>query len=94
VYACYRNEGNEAKAIKCVYLGTELPLTYIRIETFFKKPIGRNDIEDTLQKLDKLEQGELRSVTAQVLKTTTNLKGIADDLKDGTWLGHLIDVTS
>jgi hypothetical protein len=55
--------------------GTELPLTYIRTETFFKKLIGRNDIEDALQKLDKLEQGELRTVTAQVLKTTT--RGVA-----------------
>jgi hypothetical protein len=64
--------------------GTELPLTYLRTETFFKKLIGRNDIEDALQKLDKLEQGELRSVTAQILKTTSELRGVADDLKDAT----------
>ena len=37
--------------------------------------MGRNDIEDALQRLDKLEQGELRTVTAQVLKTTSDLKG-------------------
>jgi TATA-binding protein-associated factor Taf7 len=54
--------------------GAMLPLTYIRTETFFKKLIGRNEIEDALQKLDKLEQGELRSATAQVLKTTSNIK--------------------
>jgi hypothetical protein len=42
----------------------------IRAETFLKKLIGRKDIEDALQRLDKLEQGELRTVTAQVLKTT------------------------
>jgi ribosomal protein S21 len=35
---------------------------------------GRNDIEDALRRLDKLEQGELRTVTAQVLKTTSDLK--------------------
>ncbi|KAN0127782.1 hypothetical protein V8E53_014395, partial [Lactarius tabidus] len=53
-----------------------------RSKTFFKKLIGRNDIEDSLQKLDKLEQGELRSVTAQIFKTTSELRGVADDLKD------------
>ena len=41
--------------------------------------MGRNDIGDALQKLDKLEQGELRTVAAQVLKT-------AFDIKDGAWL--------
>ncbi|KAN0141638.1 hypothetical protein V8E53_000100, partial [Lactarius tabidus] len=55
-----------------------------RSKTFFKKLIRRNDIEDALQKLDKLEQGELRSVTAQILKTTSDLRGIAGDLKDAT----------
>jgi hypothetical protein len=64
--------------------GAELPLAYIRTETFFKKLIGRNEIEDALQKLDKLEQGELRSVTAQVLRTINGLRGVADDLKDAT----------
>ena len=41
---------------------------------FLKKLIGKKDIEDTLQRLDKLEQGELCTVTAQVLKTTSDLK--------------------
>ncbi|KAN0127784.1 hypothetical protein V8E53_014397 [Lactarius tabidus] len=50
-----------------------------QMKTFLKKLIGRKDIEDTLQRLDKLEQGELRTVTARVLKTTS-------DLKDGVWL--------
>jgi hypothetical protein len=45
--------------------------------------VGRKDIEDALQKLDKLEQGELRVVAAQVLKVT-------GDIKDGTSLDHLI----
>jgi TATA-binding protein-associated factor Taf7 len=61
--------------------GTELPLTYIRTETFFKKLIGRNEIEDALQKLDKLEQGELRTVTSQVLKTTCDIRDVANELK-------------
>ena len=37
--------------------------------------MGRNDIEDALRKLDKLEQGELRSVAAQMFKTTCGIKG-------------------
>ncbi|KAH9015126.1 ankyrin repeat-containing domain protein [Lactarius deliciosus] len=45
-----------------------------RTKTFFKKLVGRTDIEDALQKLDKLEQGELRTVIAQVLKATSDIK--------------------
>ena len=56
---------------------TSLSSTYFRIEKFFKKLVGRTDIEDALHKMDKLEQGELHSVAAQVLKVT-------NDIKDGT----------
>ncbi|KAN0141646.1 hypothetical protein V8E53_000108 [Lactarius tabidus] len=52
-----------------------------RSKTFLKKLIGRNDIQDSLQKLEKLEQGELRTVTAQVLKTTSDLKDDAKETK-------------
>ncbi|KAH9015523.1 hypothetical protein EDB84DRAFT_1443404 [Lactarius hengduanensis] len=48
-----------------------------RTKTFFKRLAGRTDVEDALRRLDKLEQGELRTVAAQVLKTT-------GDIKDGT----------
>ena len=53
------------------------PFTYIRKESFLKKLVRQTDIEDALQRLDKLEQGALRTVTAQVLKATS-------DIKDGT----------
>jgi hypothetical protein len=33
-----------------------------------------NDIEDALQRLDKLEQGELRTVIAQVARDASGLK--------------------
>ena len=33
-----------------------------------------NDIEDALLRLDKLEQGELRTVIAQVARDTSGLK--------------------
>ena len=62
----------------------ELPPLMLRLEKFLKKLIGRKDIEDALQRLEKLEQGELRTVTAQVLKTTSDLKGATSDIKDGT----------
>ncbi|KAI9434642.1 hypothetical protein H4582DRAFT_2130978, partial [Lactarius indigo] len=55
-----------------------------RKKTFLKRLVGRNDIEDALVKLDKLEQGELRMVSAQVLKTTSNLKDTTNDIKDVT----------
>ncbi|KAH8980209.1 hypothetical protein EDB86DRAFT_3248075 [Lactarius hatsudake] len=53
-----------------------------RWKTFLKKLLGNNDIEDALLKLDKLEQGELRMVTVQVLKNTSNIKDATSELKD------------
>ena len=53
-------------------------------ETFVQKLVGRNEIEDALLKLDKLEQGELRTVSAQLLKTTSDLKDVASEIKDAT----------
>ncbi|KAH8999644.1 hypothetical protein EDB86DRAFT_3242654 [Lactarius hatsudake] len=47
-----------------------------------KKLLGKNDIEDALLKLDKLEQGELCMVTVQVLKNTSNIKDATSELKD------------
>ena len=44
------------------------------LETFLKKVAGMNDVEDALQRLDKLEQGELRTVIAQVARDTSGLK--------------------
>ncbi|KAH9006675.1 hypothetical protein EDB84DRAFT_1447597 [Lactarius hengduanensis] len=55
-----------------------------RKKTFLKRLVGRNDVEDALLKLDKLEQGELRMVSAQVLKDTSDLKDATNDLKDVT----------
>ncbi|KAH9012612.1 hypothetical protein EDB83DRAFT_329050 [Lactarius deliciosus] len=55
-----------------------------RKKTFLKKLVGRNDIEDALLRLDKLEQGELRTVSVRVLKTTNDLKDAKSDIKDVT----------
>ncbi|KAH9015531.1 hypothetical protein EDB84DRAFT_1582161 [Lactarius hengduanensis] len=62
----------------------ERSLAEIGPETFLKRLVGRNDVEDALLKLDKLEQGELRMVSAQVLKDTSDLKDATNDLKDVT----------
>ena len=92
MYACYRDEGDEAKANEWVHLLCQASPTYVRVETFLNKLIGRKDIEDALQRLDKLEQGELRTVTAQVLKTTSDLKDATSDLRGATEV--LKDATS
>ncbi|KAI9434649.1 hypothetical protein H4582DRAFT_762083 [Lactarius indigo] len=63
-----------------------------RKKTFLKRLVGRNDIEDALVKLDKLEQGELQMVSAQVLKTTSDLKDTTNDIKDVT--SDIKDATS
>ncbi|KAH9008479.1 hypothetical protein EDB84DRAFT_92310 [Lactarius hengduanensis] len=55
-----------------------------RKKTFLKRLVGRNDVEDALLRLDKLEQGELRMISAQVLKDTSDLKDATNDLKDVT----------
>ncbi|KAI9434706.1 hypothetical protein H4582DRAFT_764263 [Lactarius indigo] len=41
-----------------------------RAKKFFKKLVGRRDIEDALQKLDRLTQDEARMATAEVLRLT------------------------
>ncbi|KAH9052834.1 hypothetical protein EDB87DRAFT_1825936 [Lactarius vividus] len=63
-----------------------------RKRTLLKKLVGRNDIEDALVRLDKLEQGELRMVSARVLKATSDLKDTTSDIKDAT--SDIKDVTS
>ncbi|KAH8977684.1 ankyrin repeat-containing domain protein [Lactarius hatsudake] len=63
-----------------------------RKKTFFKKFVGRNDIEDALLRLDKLEQGELCTVSTQVLKNTSDLKDTTSDIKDAT--SDIKDVTT
>ncbi|KAH8986080.1 hypothetical protein EDB86DRAFT_2956675, partial [Lactarius hatsudake] len=41
-----------------------------RAKKFFKKLVGRKDIEDALARLDKLTQEEARMAAAQVLRLT------------------------
>jgi hypothetical protein len=49
-----------------------------------KRLFGRTDIEDSLRKLDKLENDEARMATVQVLKVTDNIDNKMDQVVDGT----------
>ncbi len=53
-------------------------------EKYLKKLIGKNDIEDALQRLDRLTQEEARMASAQLLKVTNTIDnrvgGIADNV--------------
>ena len=72
---------------------SELPTPFHRIdsahprsEKYFKKLVGKTDIEDALMRLDKLTQEEVRMATAQLLKIThgvnDKVKGVDDKLND------------
>ncbi|KAH9024693.1 hypothetical protein EDB85DRAFT_2292506 [Lactarius pseudohatsudake] len=52
-----------------------------RTKTILKKLAGMNDIEDALQRLRKLEQGELLTVITQVSRDTSGLKDDATETK-------------
>ena len=51
----------------------------LRAEKFFKKLVGRKDVEDALQRLDELTQEEARMAAAEALTIT---RGIDDNVKD------------
>ena len=55
------------------------PRLYLHIEKYLKKLFGRKDVEDALQRLDKLTQEEARMAAAEAL---TIVRSIDDDLKD------------
>jgi hypothetical protein len=52
--------------------------TYGPLERFLKKLVGRSDIEDALQRLDKLTQEESRMAAAQGLRVA---HGVDDGMK-------------
>ncbi|KAH9061879.1 hypothetical protein EDB87DRAFT_1830686 [Lactarius vividus] len=57
-----------------------------RAKKFVKKLVGRRDIEDGLQKLDRLTQEEARMATAEVLRLThrvgDEVKGVSKGVQD------------
>jgi len=44
-------------------------------ETYLKKLIGNTDVEDVLQRLDKLTQEEARMASAELLRISHNVEG-------------------
>ncbi len=52
---------------------------FLATERYLKKLVGRKDIEDTLQRLDKLTQQEARMAAAEALVIT---RGISDKVND------------
>jgi hypothetical protein len=55
--------------------GDFLVLTQGFLEKFLKKLLGRNDVEDSLKRLDRLTQEEAKMATAEVLKITRGMGG-------------------
>ena len=53
-------------------------------EKYFKKLVGRTDLEDALKRLDRLTQEEARMATAEMLKAThavdERVRGVADQV--------------
>ena len=54
------------------------PKADLRTGKFFKKLVGRKDVEDALQRLDQLTQEEARMAAAEALAIT---RDIGDDVK-------------
>ena len=54
------------------------PKADLRAEKFFKKLVGRKDVEDALQRLDELTQEEARMAAVEALGIT---RGIYDNVK-------------
>ena len=57
-------------------------MTYRFPESFLKKLVGRTDIEDALERLDKLTQEEARMATAEGLKATHGIDNKVEDVGD------------
>ena len=50
------------------------------LERYFKKLAGNTDIEDSVQRLDKLTQEEARMASAELLKVTHGVDGKVEDV--------------
>jgi archaellum component FlaC len=57
-------------------------LAYRFLEAFLKRLVGGTDIEDALQRLDKLTQEEARMATAEGLKATHGIDNKVEDVGD------------
>lgn len=48
-------------------------MTYICLEKYVKKLLGKNEIEDSLKRLDTLTQEEERMAIAEIMRVTQNV---------------------
>jgi len=51
----------------------QLILTYICLEKYVKKLLGKDEIEDSLKRLDTLTQEEARMAIAEIMRVTHNV---------------------
>ena len=73
ILAIATKEIKQSKASKVTPKYGLFLFTYCSSGTFLKKLVGRTDIEDALQRLEKLTQYEVRMAAAQGLKATQDI---------------------
>ena len=56
----------------------------MRLETFLRRLLGKNDVEDALKRLDTLTQEEARMATAETLKVARNVDDKVTVVLEGT----------
>jgi len=87
ILAIATKEVKQSKTSEFTFIERRFLLAYQISETFLKKLVGRTDIEDALQKLDKLTADEVWMVAAQGLKAIqcvdNNMKVIEDKVTEG-----------
>ena len=56
----------------------------MRLETFLRMLLGKNDVEDALKRLDTLTQEEARMAIAETLKVARNVDDKVTVVLEGT----------
>ena len=78
-----QKQSSKAEQVGVSFIKNKFPLKKPFSEQYVKKLIGKNDVEDSLKRLDKLTQEEARMAAAQLLKATntnSRVTGIADNM--------------
>lgn len=67
ILAIATNEINQNRASEFIFEARSTRLVYLSTETFLKKLVGRKDIEDAIQRLEKVTSQEARMAAAEAL---------------------------